>query len=44
MSLSDITQNDVDDVVNELNNRPRKSLGYRTPYEVFNNLSVALET
>lgn len=28
--------------VNELNNRPRKKLGYRTPHEVFQNLNVAL--
>ena len=32
-----ITQQDLDAVVMQLNLRPRKSLGYRTPYEVFYN-------
>lgn len=41
MDFSEITQNDVDEVVKILNNRPRKSLGYRTPHEVANNLPVA---
>jgi IS30 family transposase len=44
MSLKNLTQNDVDMAVSELNNRPRKSLEYRTPFEVFYNISVALET
>lgn len=30
-------------IVHEINNRPRKNLGYRTPLEVFNEHSVALE-
>ena len=30
-----ISQKDIDKVVNKLNNRPRKCLGYRTPTEVF---------
>ena len=30
-----LTQNDVDDVVNLINHRPRKRLGYLTPHEVF---------
>ncbi|MBQ4572849.1 MAG: IS30 family transposase, partial [Clostridia bacterium] len=37
-----ITQEDVDYVVNLLNNRPRKCLGWRTPAEVFYGKSVAL--
>jgi transposase, IS30 family len=44
LSFRELTQNDVDIVVNKLNNIPRKSLGYRTPYEVFHKLSVALHT
>lgn len=42
MSFESLTQNDVDRAVEKLNNRPRKKLKYRTPYEVFNNLPVAL--
>jgi transposase, IS30 family len=30
-----ISQKEIDKVVNKLNNRPRKCLGYRTPAEVF---------
>lgn len=37
-----ITQEDVDFVVDLLNNRPRKCLGWRTPAEVFSLKSVAL--
>jgi IS30 family transposase len=44
MSFRELTQNNVDEVVNKLNNMPRKSLGYRTPYEAFHGLSVALQT
>lgn len=42
MSFEKITQNEVDIAVAALNNRPRKKLKYRTPYEVFYNLPVAL--
>jgi IS30 family transposase len=35
MSFTELTQDDVDHVVNLLNHRPRKRLGYRTPHEVF---------
>jgi IS30 family transposase len=35
MSFAELTQDDVDHVVHLLNHRPRKRLGYRTPYEVF---------
>ena len=31
-----ISQKEIDKVVDKLNNRPRKCLGYRTPAEVFN--------
>jgi len=43
----DITQHQLDQIAEELNNRPRKKLGYRTPNEVFQELRqkalVALE-
>ena len=35
MSFDNLTQQQLDAIVDELNNRPRKTLGYRTPYEVF---------
>ena len=31
----DVTQDQIDQIVEDLNNRPRKKLGYRTPNEVF---------
>jgi IS30 family transposase len=34
-SLKDLSQEDLDDIVEELNNRPRKCLGYNTPKEEF---------
>lgn len=37
-----ITQDDVDFVVNLINNRPRKCLGWHSPAEIFFNSSVAL--
>ena len=33
-SIQEVTQEDIDDIVWELNNRPRKVLGFRTPTEV----------
>jgi IS30 family transposase len=44
MNFKNLTQNDVDEVVKKLNNMPRKSLGYKTPYEAFYKLTVALQT
>lgn len=42
-SFEPITDADINRVVRKLNHRPRKCLGYRTPYEVFYGLdSVAL--
>ena len=35
MSFDTITDNDVHFVMNRLNNRPRKSLGFKTPHEIF---------
>lgn len=43
-SFEHLRKNQIDHIVDELNNRPRKTLGYRTPYEVFHNRTVALET
>lgn len=34
-NFSTINQNEVDQVLNLLNNRPRKCLGFKTPYEAF---------
>jgi len=43
-----VTQEEIDDVVEEINNRPRKCLGYFTPFEVFfaklNNQRVAIQS
>ena len=36
MDLSKLTEKDIKYVENQLNNRPKKCLGYRTPNEVFN--------
>ncbi|MFO7973242.1 MAG: IS30 family transposase, partial [Candidatus Hydrogenedentota bacterium] len=33
--FTDISQDYLDHIAEELNNRPRKKLGYRTPNEVF---------
>ena len=45
--FSKVTQPDIDDVVKEINDRPRKCLGYYTPNEVFlsklNNRKVAIQ-
>lgn len=37
-----VTQDDIDYVVNLINNRPRKTLGWKTPFEVFSEDCVAL--
>ena len=34
-NLAKVTQAELDDIIKELNNRPRKCLGYRTPQEAF---------
>lgn len=44
MDFSKLTQNDIDEAVDKINNMPRKSLGYKTPYEVFYNLPVRVQT
>jgi IS30 family transposase len=46
--LTTVTKCEIENVMDKLNHRPRKSLGYRTPYEVFFNtrtsLTVALQS
>ncbi|NCC87509.1 MAG: IS30 family transposase [Clostridia bacterium] len=37
-SLANVSQDDLNDVVNLINNRPRKRLGWRTPTEVINSI------
>jgi IS30 family transposase len=41
-SFQDITETQLEAVMQKLNLRPRKTLGFRTPFEVFFNKSVAL--
>jgi IS30 family transposase len=36
--FKEVTEEELQDVIEEINNRPRKILGYQTPNEVFNNL------
>ena len=43
-SLADLTENELAKIVNKLNNRPRKSLGYLSPREAFFGLPLALQT
>lgn len=43
-SFVSVSDSDIHFVTDCLNNRPRKVLGFRTPYEVFNNHFVALIT
>jgi IS30 family transposase len=46
--LTTVTKQEIEQAMNKLNHRPRKSLGFRTPYEVFFNtrtsLTVALQS
>lgn len=46
--LTTVTPTEIEQAMDKLNHRPRKSLGYRTPYEVFFNtmtsLTVALQS
>ncbi len=41
---SPLSEADLDQVADELNQRPRKTLGYRTPAEVLNDIIVATTT
>lgn len=38
-SFADLTQTELDEIVTEINNRPRKVLGWATPAEVFHELT-----
>jgi IS30 family transposase len=40
--LRTVTKREVEKAMDKLNHRPRKSLGYRTPYEVFFNIRTSL--
>ena len=42
-SFKELTQQRLQTYIKELNHRPRKKLGYRTPYEIFQMDAVALE-
>jgi len=42
--ISKVDQKEMDKYVAALNNRPRKRLGFRTPYEAFKDLLVALDS
>jgi IS30 family transposase len=44
MSLENLTEKILAKIIDKINNRPRKSLGYRTPREVFFKLPLALQT
>ena len=44
MDFSTITKDLLNQVMKKLNNRPRKTLGSKTPHEVFFNINVALQT
>jgi transposase, IS30 family len=43
-SLDTLTKRELAYIVDRINNRPRKSLGYRTPFEMFYRKSFALRT
>lgn len=43
-SFADLDPQVLQIVIQEINNRPRKSLGYKPPWEVFREHAVALET
>ena len=40
--LTDITDDYIQNKIDELNKRPRKCLGYKTPYEVYYSTSLHL--
>jgi IS30 family transposase len=42
-SFEGLTQRQLDRIVEKINNRPRKALGYRTPNEVFSEHLFALQ-
>jgi len=40
--LTAVTKDEIEHTMNRLNHRPRKTLGFRTPYEVFFNTKTTL--
>jgi IS30 family transposase len=40
MDLSNLTQRDLSSIESALNRRPRKTLGFRPPHEVFTELKI----
>ena len=40
--LRTVTKREVEEAMDKLKHRPRKSLGFRTPYEVFFNTKTSL--
>jgi IS30 family transposase len=40
-SFADITQKDIQAIEDKINHRPRKNLGWKTPYEVFYGIEMA---
>ena len=43
-SFANLAQETLESIVNQINNRPRKNLGYRKPNDIFTNRIVALGT
>lgn len=41
-SIVEVTQKELDEIAEDLNHRPRKRLGYKTPYEVYYDKSYTL--
>jgi IS30 family transposase len=41
-SFEDITQKDIQEIEDKINHRPRKNLGWKTPYEVFYGFKMAV--
>jgi len=41
-ALTTVTVAEIEHAMNRLNHRPRKPLGFRTPYEVFFNTRTSL--
>jgi len=40
-SFENLTQNDIQEIEDKINHRPRKNLGWKTPYEVFYGVEIA---
>lgn len=40
VNINDWTDHEIQNIQNIINNKPRKILGYKTPYEVYNNLNL----